>query len=150
MSKENKMKKKFTPTDEELKEFITESNAIEREYSEEALDDSLRAWLVGVMYFREEFSIDLIAGIHSRIMNRLNHKIAGRIRKVPIYVGNSISFRECLKPELVRPMLEKLIKAWNDNKMELKDIYSEIEDSERRFTTIEETYPLSSPSLVNI
>ena len=110
------------PTDEEVKEFLKESNAIEREYSEIALQDANQAWVIAVLNFKDDFSIDLICGIHRRLMKRLNPKIAGNIRKIKIYVGNRINYRECLKPELIHERLEKLIKAWNKNKENLKEM----------------------------
>ena len=67
-------------------EFLKESNAIEREYSEEALEDSMKAWK-----FAEKLTVpmdvDLILKIHKRIMRRLNKRIAGKIRQVPVYIG---------------------------------------------------------------
>lgn len=55
-------------------------------------------------------------------MKRLNPKIAGHIRDVPVYVGNYKSFRECLKPELIRGRLDKLFAAWNEQKENLKEM----------------------------
>lgn len=109
------------PSDKEVKEFLRESNAIEREYSEEALEDANQAWITGVLNAKDDFSIDLMLGIHRRLMKRLNPRIAGHIRTIPIYVGNSISYKECLKPELIKKRLTKLFKAWNDNKEFLKE-----------------------------
>ena len=43
-----------------------------------------------------------------RLMKRLNPKIAGKIRTIPVYVGNSKGYRECLKPELIREELRFL------------------------------------------
>lgn len=110
----------ITPTNEQVKEFLSESNKIESEYSEQALLDANQAWITGVLNFKEDFSIDLICGLHRRIMKRLNPKIAGKIRKVPIYVGNSKGYRECLKPELINERLTKLVKSWNDTKNTLE------------------------------
>lgn len=108
------------PKDKELEEFLRESNAIEGVYDEQSLQDAKQAWTIGVLYFKKEFTIDLILGIHSRLMKNLNKKIAGHIRKIPIYVGNKHEFRECMKPELIKKELKKLINNWNDNIEKLK------------------------------
>ncbi len=106
-------------------EFLKESNAIEREYSEEALEDSKDAWSFAIRH-SHMINIEFIRGVHRQIMKSLNPKIAGSIRKCPIYVGNRINYRECLKPELIEEELrllcnpglhptisEKLIKDWH-------------------------------------
>lgn len=117
------------PTDEEVEEFLTESNAIESEYSDIALQDTKQAWTMSVLNFKDDFSIDLICAIHRRLMKRLNPGIAGKIRKVPIYVGNSISYRECLKPELINGRLKKLINDWNEQKENLKEMPKSTKES---------------------
>lgn len=96
-----------------VKEFLRESNAIEGVYSEEALQDSLQAWWMACLNakgsFNSEEGMSYICGIHRRIMKRLNPKIAGRIRKKPIYVGNySKGFRECLDYNKIREELQGL------------------------------------------
>jgi fido (protein-threonine AMPylation protein) len=120
--KRNSKSKMIEPTEEELNEFLSESNAIEREYSHEALADANQAWITGVLNFKNDFSIDLICGIHRRLMKRLNPRIAGKIRNVPVYVGNSKEYRECLKPELIKEELQKLIERWDKNKETLKEM----------------------------
>ena len=85
-------------------EFLKESNAIEREYSELALEDAKQAWtMASVQMFigKEEITPDLILGIHRRLMKRLNPRIAGKLRKVDVYVGN----RKCLSPEKIKEEL---------------------------------------------
>jgi Fic family protein len=104
------------PTDEEIDEFLKESNAIENEFSKIAFDDAKQAWITGVLN-KEEFSIELMLAIHRRLMKRLNKEIAGKIRDIPVYVGNSVNTRECMKPELIRYNLEELFERWeNKNK----------------------------------
>jgi Fic family protein len=92
------------PTEEEVNEFLRESNAIEREYGDKAFDDAKQAWITGVLNAKEDFSIDLMLGIHRRLMKRLNPWIAGNLRTVHVYVGN----RQCLSPELIREELRLL------------------------------------------
>ncbi len=71
---------------EEEIEFLKESNAIEREYSEEALEDAKHAWNFAKKH-RHKFDIEFIKLIHQELMRRLNPRIAGKIRKCDIWVG---------------------------------------------------------------
>lgn len=104
----------------EVIEFLRESNTIEQEYSNEALEDSLKAWDWGLKQKKND--LKLILGIHKRIMKRLNPKIAGKIRDVDVWVGN----RKCLNPEFIKDelyllcnpgiypvMSEEFIKTWH-------------------------------------
>jgi len=113
------------PTEKELEEFLIESNAIEDEHSEQALKDAKQAWTTGVVNFKKDFSIDLILAIHRRLAKNINKEIAGKIRTVPVYVGNRYEYRECLKPELIHERLTKLIESWNNNYEELKEMSKE-------------------------
>ena len=90
-------------------EFLKESNAIEREYSDEALEDSEEAWRLAKAN-KDNINQSVILGIHFELMRRLNPIIAGKIRKVPVYVGNRLNYRECLKPEKIENELDVLCK----------------------------------------
>ena len=70
-------------------EFLKESNAIEREYSEEALEDSIEAWEYAKVILPIGIIIDVkyILTIHKFLMKRLDSRIAGKIRQVPVYIG---------------------------------------------------------------
>lgn len=83
-------------------EFLTQSNAIENEFSKEALEDSLKAWNWGLKQKKND--LKLILGVHKRIMKRLNPRIAGKIRAVDVWVGN----RKCLNPEFIKGELDLL------------------------------------------
>lgn len=95
--------------DKKVQEFLRESNAIEREYSEQALQDANMAWVVGVLNFKTDFSIDLILGIHRRLLKRLAPHYAGSIRTVPVYIGGE---RRSQNKEEIIEQLEDLIKRW--------------------------------------
>ena len=77
-------------------EFLKESNAIEREYSEEALEDAKEAWEYAKVMLPIGRIIDVqyIKTIHKFLMKRLDSRIAGEIREVDIWIGN----RKCLNP----------------------------------------------------
>ncbi len=76
--------------DKQTIEFLKESNKIEREYSKEALADSVQAWTMACLNSKDRYSIDYILGIHRRVMKRLNPRIAGKIRNVPVRIGGEI------------------------------------------------------------
>lgn len=69
--------------------FLRESNAIEGEYSEEALEDSIIAWNYAKNFVPEGRKIDIpmILTIHKFLMKKLDSRIAGKIRKVDIWIG---------------------------------------------------------------
>ena len=81
------IKKKMKLTKEET-EFLKESNAIEREYSEKALEDAKHAWNFAKRHKHNEIDIIFIKLIHLELMIRLNPRIAGEIREVDVWVGN--------------------------------------------------------------
>lgn len=111
-------------TEKEI-QFLEESNHIEDEWSDEAMEDSIDAWDFAVRH-RHMITIQMIKTLHLQLMKRLNPKIAGKIRTVPVYVGTRTNYRECMKPEDIKdelnllcnpglyPMLsESLIKRWH-------------------------------------
>jgi len=87
----------------ELK-FLKESNAIEREYSEIALNDSIKAWEYAKNFIPSGRKIDIpmILTVHQFLMSRLDSRIAGKIRECDVWVGN----RKCLAPEEIRLSLQ--------------------------------------------
>ena len=89
-------------------EFLKESNAIEREYSKEALEDSEEAWRLAKAN-EDNLNPSVILGIHFELMRRLNKRIAGKIRDCDVWVGN----RKCLKPELIEKELSNWLKRGN-------------------------------------
>ncbi len=88
-------------------EFLKESNAIEGEYSEEAMKDSLQAWRFAHSMLIEAsipLDIDLICDIHGILIRNLNRRIAGKIRDCDVWVGG----RKCFEPEKIKEQLSLL------------------------------------------
>lgn len=113
-------------TDKKIEEFLRESNAIEKEYSKEALEDAKQAWsVVSVETFigKEEMNIDLISAIHRGLMKRLNPKIAGKIRKVNVWVGQ----RKCINPKYIKEELKKLCLISIYSEGDIKDWHIQFE-----------------------
>jgi len=119
---------------EEEKEFLFESNLIEGEPSKIALRRCYN--LLGNMQkvlcltLSLIFSVGEFLKIHSLLMQRLNKKIAGRIREFSIYIGGDVK-RTRLKKKLKKNLtysddwnvdikktgkpeyMEKLVKEWH-------------------------------------
>lgn len=110
-------------------EFLKESNAIEREYSKESLEDSIKAWKYAKVFLNHKIDIPFIKTIHEFLMKRLNSRIAGKIRECPIYVGTRINYRECMKPEVLDTALKHWIRNWSQKTTEkgIKDSHIQFE-----------------------
>jgi len=67
-------------------EFLNESNKIEREYSDEALQSAIKSWKYAKKNCRE-FSLDYILNIHKLLAEKLNKRIAGKIRECAVMIG---------------------------------------------------------------
>ena len=103
-------------------EFLRESNAIEREYSKEALDDATNAWIMACLnskYLNKQ-NISYILGIHQRLLKRLNKEIAGKIRECPVTISGKTKWNS--KEEIIKelnilhkniPKTEEEIKQWH-------------------------------------
>lgn len=102
-------------------EFLKESNAIEREYSEEALEDAIESWDYAKVFIPSGRKIDIpmVKTVHEFLMKRLDLRIAGNIREVDVWVGG----RKCLEPKYIEkelrfilgvsPSTEQGIKEWH-------------------------------------
>jgi Fic family protein len=101
------------PKDKEIKEFLKESNAIEGEYSDNALRDAMNSWILAVV-MRREFSVGYICAIHRRLMRRLNPRIAGTIRNCPVRIGGEIRNQDM---QQIKVELE----AWLEHQFTRKD-----------------------------
>lgn len=99
-------------TNEILKKFLSESNHIENERGQNAHDDAYKAWRFLENF--NELTVDRILETHKILMERLNKKIAGRLRNVDVRVG-----REVMPPhERVGELLDLWAKQLGDVKTE--------------------------------
>ncbi len=98
-------------------EFLRESNAIESEYSEEALEDAKHAWNFAKRHMHNKIDIEFIKLIHQELMRRLDPRIAGKIRKIDVWVGGEC--RSQNKNEIIS-QLKELCDMWNKDKDSLK------------------------------
>ena len=70
----------------EILQFIKHSNYIESEYSQEALDDALIAWLYAFKH-KDNLNLKVVLGIHQRLLKRVRPDIAGKIRTCDVWIG---------------------------------------------------------------
>lgn len=89
-------------------EFLIESNLIEDEKSVEAIEDAQKAWEYAMTLKRIDTK-NLLA-IHRILMERLNPRIAGKIRDVDVWVGGRMG----AKPSQLRTKLRKYFFEFNN------------------------------------
>jgi fido (protein-threonine AMPylation protein) len=112
------------------REFLLESNKIEREYSDEALEDAIIAWNYAKSEFKKskgKLSIPFILGIHERLLRRLAPHYAGQIRDCPVYIGGEC--RNQSREEIVMELTE-LCNMWDKKKEILKSKAKRKQDRE--------------------
>lgn len=80
-------------------DFLLHSNLIENERTAEGLIDAHQAWEYALSL--DKIAVHDILEIHRLLMQRLNPRIAGALRKVNVSVG----FKPCPNPGSVRRML---------------------------------------------
>jgi len=97
--------------EDNLLEFLVESNAIEEEFSKSAAVDAIRAWKYGVKN-KENMHLEVVRGIHYQLMRKINLPISGKIRKVQVSVGKEI----CMQPEKIYDSLTRWCAIYNSDK----------------------------------
>lgn len=88
-------------------EFLEQSNAIERVYDSNSLEQAKLAWNFALGLDKIEY--EELMHIHALIMINLNLRIAGQIRKVNVRVGDYA----CPNPGSVRRMLFQFLPTLN-------------------------------------
>ncbi len=104
-------------------EFLDESNAIERVYHPEALTLSMKAWNYALKSLdKGPLDLDIILGIHRRLIGKMNKRIAGKLRDCDVWIGGE---RKAL---LSISLLEARVNIWAEhyNKLtSVKDVLTE-------------------------
>lgn len=100
-------------------EFLKESNAIEREYTEIALDDAMESfrWAYANM---DKIDMAFILQVHNILMRRLNPRIAGTIRNCSVYIGNEILMQSKKDIEI---SLEDWLKGCYHNEEDIRQLH---------------------------
>ena len=103
------------PKRKEIITMLTESNYIEQEYSEEALEDAIEAW-DWAWKNRDSISVDYILTIHRKLAQRIAPKIAGKIRDCDVYIGGHRKW--FLSETLIKEDLQEIVRLMNSTNFE--------------------------------
>ncbi|MEE8151296.1 MAG: Fic family protein [Nitrosomonadaceae bacterium] len=119
---------------QEVKEFLVESNLIEREDSDVAHNASMIAWIYAeqeVIVRKKSFNLNNLCQIHHLLMMSLNKRISGKLRECDVYVGK----RHCkyLGRSVIEEQLQQVFDAME---VTIKNVHS-FSESEREATTKE-------------
>jgi len=99
-------------------EFLRESNAIEGEYSNEAMKGAINAWTYANKKRFKNPTVGYIEKIHKELMTPLKPEIAGKIRSCGVTIGGKL--KKKTSPYIISEQLrEWLEKYWNVEKEEL-------------------------------
>ena len=122
------------PNKDDIKEFIKHSNWIEGEYSDEALEDGLRAWRYALAN-EDSPSVMYMLKIHELLLRRLRPDIAGKIRNCDVWIGgqqkrfiNEVLIRRDLENRVVFEMLSKKKEGVKDKEDRVKRVHVAFED----------------------
>ena len=85
------MKRKIKINDDE-REILTQTNWIEKEYSQESVNDAIVAWNYAKI-FKKNININYIKKIHKKLMCRIDPSIAGKFRDVDIRIGGRLGMK---------------------------------------------------------
>ncbi|MEK6881569.1 MAG: Fic family protein [Nanoarchaeota archaeon] len=89
-------------------EFLEQSNAIEREYSTQALEDAMLAWNYAKKHFNKSIYRTTILKIHKLLLQNISPEIAGKIRTYDVRIGGV----KGMNPELIEIELQKCIENY--------------------------------------
>lgn len=98
------------PSSKLVKEFLRESNYIERVYDDVALEDAYTSWKYAMK--QDEISLLMVLRIHKKLLERVDPRIAGKMRMVDVRVGPRI----CPPWENVYGLLAEWVKLYKDAK----------------------------------
>jgi len=98
------------PTKEEVKDFLRQSNNIEREYSDQSLKDAMRAWRWAYVN-RNKIDLDYILKVHWLLARNSRPDIAGKIRGCEVWIDGQEKYfiSEALIKEELQNVINKLV-----------------------------------------
>jgi len=92
-------------------EFLQHSNWIEKEYSEEALEDAHLAW---EYLKKQDITLRSVLTTHLLLMRRMDKSIAGKIRNCDVWIGGGK--KTFVSEKLISDDLESLFDAMEASK----------------------------------
>lgn len=103
---------------DEIVEFLQQSNYIEKELSDIALDDAILAWEFAYKN-KDKINLDYVLEIHKLLMKRLRPDIAGKWRHCDVFIGGNrkIFISEALiKTDVQQKVLFEMLAKGNFDK----------------------------------
>lgn len=117
---------KMKKTNLEIREILRHSNFIEREYSNIALEDALRAWKYAKANI-DKIDVEYILTIHYLLMRRIRPDIAGKIRTCDVWIGGQLKTfisEHLIKSDLMMKVVyEMLANIIGDIEKKAKDVH---------------------------
>lgn len=122
-----------------IEEFLKHSNWIEREYSDRAFKDAVKAWDYAYARRKEPLSLKHILKIHNLLMKNIRPDIAGNLRTCDVYIGGErkefVSMAK-LKIQLKRFTTEFGRVISHKNSIPLEELEKEIRENHVMFEGI--------------
>lgn len=100
--------------DNEIKEILKHSNWIEREYSDVALKDAIRAWKFAKTNINK-VDVKYILKIHYLLCRNIAPHIAGKIRDCDVWIGGYK--KHFISESLIKEELDRVVKIINHKKI---------------------------------
>src|SRR3990167_6827731 len=126
-------------TQKELEEFLRESNHIESEYSEEALEDAHAAWKYLVK--QKEVTPEVVLEVHRLLAHRLRPDIAGQYRDCDVWIGKSC--KRFISVALLKEQLTEECRKTMESitTMQKADVHSKTESAKKCHISFEQLHP---------
>jgi len=95
---------------EKMIKFIEQSNWIEREYSERALKDAIKAW-EWIAKQKGDLKFSQILRVHNYLMKNIYPEIAGKTRECDVWIGGNC--KRFISTNLLKSELNNFCKEFN-------------------------------------
>lgn len=109
-----------------IEKFLQQSNYIEREYGDIALEDAKKAWEFAYKN-KNKLTLDYILEIHRLLMQRLRPDIAGKWRNCDVYIGGQRKYfisEYLIKTDLQQKVIfEMLANGIKDKEEKAKQVH---------------------------
>jgi Fic family protein len=89
----------------QIKEFLKQSNLIEEVSAEYAHEDALKAW--EYISEKEVLTVNDVLHVHKLLMNRLNPRIAGKLRDCDVWIGGQK--KKFVSTEVLKDQLKNVL-----------------------------------------
>ena len=101
---------KFNIMEKEIQEFLVQSNWIEREYTERAEKDAIKAW-EWITTQKGDLKVSQILKIHNYLLKNIHPEIAGEFRSCDVWIGGHC--KVFISESLLRDNMVQFCKEFN-------------------------------------